>query len=114
MRVKTAVPRHRRIKRLKKATKGFHGGRRRLLRTMKDAIQRSMAQAYRGRKEKKRQYRSLWIIRINAACRERGIRYSDFVARLEKHRIGMDRKALAHLATHDPAGFDAIIAAVRE
>src|SRR5262245_26884697 len=111
MRVKTAVPRHRRIKRLKKATKGFHGGRRRLLRTMKDAHQRSMAQAFRGRKEKKRQYRALWIQRINAACRERGLRYSQLVDRLLKKKIGLDRKALAHLATHDPAGFDAVVAA---
>ena len=114
MRVKTAVPRHRKLKRLKKATKGFHGGRRRLLRTMKDAIQRSMAQAYRGRKEKKRQYRSLWIIRINAACRQRGMKYADLIGRLEKKGIAMDRKALAHLATHDAAGFDAVINAVRE
>lgn len=114
MRVKTAVPRHRRLKRLKKATKGFHGGRRRLRRTMKDAIQRSMAQSFRGRKEKKRQYRSLWIIRINAACRERGLRYGELVARLEKKGVALDRKALAHLATHDPAGFDAVVAAVRE
>ena len=114
MRVKTAVPRHRKLKRLKKATKGFHGGRRRLRRTMKDAIQRSMAQAFRGRKEKKRQYRSLWIIRINAACRMRGMTYAAFIDRLEKKGIVLDRKALAHLATHDAAGFDAVINAVRE
>jgi large subunit ribosomal protein L20 len=114
MRVKTAVPRHRRIKRLKKATRGFHGGRRRLLRTMKDAIQRSMAQAYRGRKEKKRQFRGTWIIRINAACRERGLRYGQLIAGLQRKSIALDRKALAHLAMHDPAGFDAVVQAVRE
>jgi large subunit ribosomal protein L20 len=113
MRVKTAVPRHRKVKRLKKATKGFHGGRRRLLRTMKDAHQRSMAQAYRGRKEKKRQFRGLWIVRINAACRERGLKYGQFVSLLAKKGIEMDRKAIAHLATHDAAGFDALVAAVR-
>jgi large subunit ribosomal protein L20 len=113
MRVKTAVPRHRRIKRLKKATRGFHGGRRRLLRTMKDALQRSMAQAYRGRKEKKRQYRSLWIVRINAACRERGLKYGQFVDLAKKKGIGLDRKALAWLAMNDPAGFDAVVAVVR-
>ena len=114
MRVKTAVPRHRRIKRLKKATRGFHGGRRRLLRTMKDAIQRSMAQAYRGRKEKKRQFRGIWIVRINAACRDRGLKYSQLVAALQKKGVALDRKALAHLAMHDPAGFDAVVNAVRE
>lgn len=114
MRVKTAVPRHRRIKRLKKAAKGFHGGRRRLLRTVKDALQRSMAQGFRGRKEKKRQFRSLWIVRINAACRERGLKYADFIARVQARGIALDRKALAHLATHDPAGFDAVVNAVRE
>jgi large subunit ribosomal protein L20 len=113
MRVKTAVPRHRRIKRLKKATRGFHGGRRRLLRTMKDALQRSMAQAFRGRKEKKRQYRGIWIVRINAACRERGLTYGRLVDGLHKKGITMDRKALAHLATDDPAGFDAVVNAVR-
>ena len=113
MRVKTAVPRHRRIKRLKKATKGFHGGRRRLRRTMKDAIQRSMAQAFRGRKEKKRQYRSLWIVRINAACRERGLTYGRLVDLLKKKGVALDRKALAWLAMNDSAGFDAVVATVR-
>jgi large subunit ribosomal protein L20 len=113
MRVKTAVPRHRRLKRLKKATKGFHGGRRRLRRTMKDAIQRSMAQAYRGRKEKKRQYRSLWIVRINAACRERGLTYGKLVDLLKKKGVALDRKALAWLAMNDSAGFDAVVATVR-
>jgi large subunit ribosomal protein L20 len=113
MRVKTAVPRHRRLKRLKKATKGFHGGRRRLRRTMKDAIQRSMAQAFRGRKEKKRQYRSLWIVRINAACRERGLTYGRLVDLLKKKGVALDRKALAWLAMNDSAGFDAVVATVR-
>jgi large subunit ribosomal protein L20 len=113
MRVKTGVPRHRRIKRLKKAAKGFIGGRRKLLRTMKDAVQRSMAHSFRGRKERKRDFRSLWIVRINAACRSRGLTYSKFVALLESRRIELDRKALAHLATHDPAGFDAVVAAAR-
>ena len=113
MRVKTAVPRHRRIKRLKKAAKGFHAGRRRLLRTMKDAVQRSMAQAYRGRLEKKRQFRSLWIIRVNAACRQRGLTYSALISGLKKKGIVLDRKALAHLALHDPPGFDAVVNAVR-
>jgi len=114
MRVKTAVPRHRRLKRLKKATKGFHGGRRRLRRTMKDALQRSMAQSFRGRKEKKRQFRSMWIIRVNAACRTRGMTYSALMSALKKKGIPLDRKALAHLAMHDPAGFDAVVNAVRE
>lgn len=114
MRVKTSVARHRRIKRLKKDVRGFHGGRRRLLRTMKDALQRSMAQAYRGRKERKRQFRGTWIIRINAACRERGIKYGQMIAGLAKKGIALDRKALAHLAATDPAGFDAVVNAVRE
>ncbi len=114
MRVKTAVPRHRRKKRLLKAAKGFRGARHRLLRTMKDAVQRSMAHAYRGRKERKRDFRSLWIVRINAACRERGLKYSQFIGALEKKGVTMDRKTLAHLATHDPAGFDAVVALVRD
>ena len=114
MRVKTAVPRHRRIKRLKKAAKGFHAGRHRLHRTIKDAVQRSMAQAYRGRKERKRDFRSLWIVRINAACRQRGMKYSELMSALEKKGAGLDRKALAHLAAHDPAGFDAVVQLARE
>jgi len=114
MRVKTAVPRHRRLKRLKKATKGFHGGRRRLRRTMKDALQRSMAQAFRGRKEKKRQFRGIWIVRVNAACRTHGTTYSHLMSDLKKKGIALDRKALAHLAMHDAAGFDAVVNAVRE
>ncbi len=113
MRVKTAVPRHRRIKRIKKAAKGFRGGRHSLLRTAKDAVQRSMSHAYRGRKERKRDFRSLWIIRINAACRERGTTYAQLIGALVRKGVGLDRKALAHLAMHDAAGFDAVVAAVR-
>ena len=81
MRVKTAVPRHRRIKRLKKATKGFHAGRRRLLRTMKDAIQRSMAQSYRGRKERKRQFRGV----PRFLREERGQRDTERIGQLAEH-----------------------------
>jgi large subunit ribosomal protein L20 len=81
---------------------------------VKDAIQRSMAQSYRGRKERKRQFRGMWIVRINAACRERGIKYSQLVSALQKKGVPLDRKALAHLATHDPAGFDAVVNAVRK
>lgn len=114
MRVKTAVPRHRRLKRLKKATKGFHGGRRRLRRTMKDAIQRSMAQAFRGRKEKKRQYRSLWIVRINAACRMRGLRYSALISGLQRANVMLNRQTLAEVAIHDPASFDKIVELVKK
>lgn len=113
MRVKTAVPRHRRIKRLKKAAKGFRGGRSKLLRTAKDAVQRSMAHAYRGRKERKRDFRSLWIVRINAACRSRGTHYAEFIAGLARAGVAMDRKALAHLAMHDAAGFDAVVLTAR-
>ncbi|MHC4925629.1 MAG: 50S ribosomal protein L20 [Planctomycetota bacterium] len=114
MRVKTAVPRHRRIKRLKKAAKGFRGGRRKLLRTVKDAVQRSRAHAYVGRKQRKREFRSLWIMRINAACRMRGMKYSTFMAGITSKGVGLDRKALAHLAMHDSAGFDAVVNLVRE
>jgi large subunit ribosomal protein L20 len=113
MRVKTAVPRHRRIKRLKKAARGFRGGRHTLLKTMKDAVQRSRSQAYMGRKGKKREYRSLWIVRINAACRDRGLKYSTLMAALNARGVELDRKALAHLATHDAAGFDAVVRLVR-
>ncbi|NCY03330.1 MAG: 50S ribosomal protein L20, partial [Planctomycetia bacterium] len=84
MRTKNVVPRLRAKKRLFKRVKGSVGGRRRLLRTAKEAIIRAGVYARRDRRRKKRDFRRLWIVRINAACRERGLRYSQFIAGLEK------------------------------
>ena len=81
---------------------------------MKDAIQRSMAQSYRGRKERKRQFRGMWIVRINAACREHDIAYSRFIAGLKAADVDVDRKILADLAVREPATFGALVATARE
>lgn len=96
--------RQRRNKILKKA-KGYVGGRRKLYRTAAETVLRAGAFAYSGRKQKKRLARSLWIVRINAACRQAGISYSVFMAALKKAGVLLDRKVLAEIAVTDPAGF---------
>jgi large subunit ribosomal protein L20 len=96
--------RQRRKKVLKKA-KGYVGGRRKLYRTAAETVLRAGAFAYRHRKQKKRTSRALWIVRINAACRESGLSYSAFMAALKKTGILLDRKVLAELAMSDPAAF---------
>lgn len=96
-------------RRLFKAVKGARGGRRKLLRTVKSTIIRSRRYAYRDRRTRKRDIRRLWIIRINAACRMRGTRYSVFIRGLSAAGIELNRKMLAHLAVIDPAGFDQIV-----
>jgi large subunit ribosomal protein L20 len=99
-----AKTRQRRKKVLKKA-KGYVGGRHRLYRTAAETVLRAGAFAYRGRKQKKRRARALWIVRINAACRQAGTTYSVFMAGLKKAGIALDRKVLAELAVADPTGF---------
>ena len=99
-----AKTRQRRKKVLKKA-KGYFGGRRKLYRTAKETVLRAGAFAYRDRRQKKRQARGLWIVRINAACRELGLSYSVFMNGLKKAGILLDRKILAELAVHDPGAF---------
>jgi large subunit ribosomal protein L20 len=96
--------RQRRKKVLKKA-KGNFGGRRKLYRTAKETVLRAGAFAYRDRRQKKRLARGLWIIRINAACRELGVSYSVFMNGLRKAGILLDRKILAELAMNDPGAF---------
>jgi large subunit ribosomal protein L20 len=96
--------RQRRKKVLKKA-KGYFGGRRKLYKTAAETVLRAGAFAYRHRKQKKRTARALWIVRINAACREAGLSYSVFMATLKKTGILLDRKVLAELAMSDPAAF---------
>jgi len=96
--------RQRRKKVLKKA-KGYFGGRRKLFRTAKETVLRAGAFAYRHRKQKKRLSRGVWIVRINAACRELGMSYSVFMAGLKKAGVTLDRKVLAELAVADPGAF---------
>ena len=108
MRVKRAVNARKRKKAYFEAAKGFRGGRSRLWRTVKDAVERSMEYNYRDRKVRKREFRRLWITRINAAVRARGMNYSQFIHGLKLAEIEMDRKVLAFLAMEEPALFEKI------
>ncbi len=98
-----------RRKRQRKLTKGFRLGRHNLYKQAKITLIRSRVFAFRDRKAKKREYRSLWIVRINAACRMRGIRYSEFMHGLQLSMIALDRKSLSETAIHDPATFDKLV-----
>ena len=114
MRTTKGAARTRAKRRLYKRAKGYRGGRGNLLRTVKETLIRSGQYAYRDRKTKKRNFRRLWIIRINAACRERGLRYSQFMAGLKAANIELNRKSLSEIAIHDPAGFDQIVEAANK
>lgn len=114
MRTTKGAARNRAKNRLFKKVKGYVGGRRRLLRTAKEALIRAGVYALRDRRVRKRDFRQLWIIRINAAVRERGMRYSEFINGLHKANIALDRKMLAEMAVSDPAGFDQVVAQVRQ
>jgi len=85
--------------------KGFRAGRRRLYRSAREAVERALTFAYRDRKVRKREFRALWIVRINAALRPLGMSYSKFIGGLKKAEINLDRKVLADLAVVDPQGF---------
>ena len=102
--------RKRKHKRVLKAAKGYWGARSRLYRTAKEAVMRANAYAYRDRRVRKREFRALWITRVSAACRARGISYSVFMNRLAKAEIALNRKMLSEIAIADPAGFDALVA----
>jgi large subunit ribosomal protein L20 len=104
----------RRRKRLRKLTKGFRAGRHRLVRQSLVTLIRSRVYAYRDRRVRKREFRKLWIVRINAACRMRGMRYSQLIAGLQRAQVALDRKTLSTLAIEDPATFDKIVELARK
>ncbi len=108
-RVKTGVVRRRRHKKVLKAAKGFFSGRRKHFRKAKEQIEHSMVYAYRDRRQKKRDIRKLWIIRINAACRLNDINYSRFMNGLKLSNIELDRKILADMAMNDNAAFVSLV-----
>jgi large subunit ribosomal protein L20 len=114
MRTTKGAARNKAKKRLFKKAQGYVGGRRRLLRTVKENLVRAGVYAFRDRRNRKRDFRRLWIIRINAAVRAHGLRYSEFVAGLKKAKIELDRKILADLAVVDPEGFDAVVELVKQ
>ena len=109
MRTKKGAARRRAKKRLFKRAKGNRGGRGNLLRTVKETLLRSEQYAFRDRRTRKRDFRRLWIIRINAAVRQRGLRYSEFIHGLVKANVRLDRKPLAEMAVADPGGFDQVV-----
>jgi len=105
MRVKTGIVRHRRHKKLLKQARGFYSGRRKHFRKAKEQLERSLVYAYRDRRQKKRDFRKLWIIRINAAARLNDISYSRFMHGLKLANIKLDRKILADMAMNQPESF---------
>ena len=105
MRVKTGVVRHRRHKRLLKQARGFYSGRRKHFRKAKEQLERSLVYAYRDRRQKKRDFRRLWIVRINAAARLNDLNYSRFMHGLKLANIELDRKILADMAMNSPESF---------
>ena len=104
-RVKRGFTARKRRNKILKAAKGYRGGHSKQLRTARVTVDRAQAYAYRDRRTRKRDFRSLWIVRINAAARENGLSYSKFMSGLKKAGIELDRKVLADMAVHDSAGF---------
>jgi large subunit ribosomal protein L20 len=113
-RVTCAVASRKRRKRVLERAKGFYGARSKQIRTVYDAVDKAMAHAYVGRKQKKRQYRRLWTVRINAACRLNGTTYSRFINGLKKAGIELNRKVLADLAVTEPQEFKALVEKVAQ
>ena len=107
-RIKRGVTAHARHKKILKLAKGYYGARRKVFRVAKQAVTKAAQYAYIGRKQRKRQFRSLWIVRINAAARECGLSYSRFISGLQKATIEVDRKMLADIAVHDKKAFAAL------
>jgi large subunit ribosomal protein L20 len=110
MRIKRGFKARRRRQKVLKLAKGFRGGHSKLFRTAADTVDKALNYAYRDRKQRKRQFRRLWIARINAAARMNDLSYSRFISGLKKADVNLDRKVLAELAISDPPGFAQIAA----
>ncbi len=108
-RANSSVPRHRRHRKVVKQAKGYYGARSRNYKSAIDAVTKAGLYAYRDRRQKKRQFRRLWIVRINAAARLHGMSYSAFIAGLKNKGIELDRKALAYLAVENPDAFAELV-----
>ena len=109
-RVKRGVTSHAKHKKVLQAAKGFYGRRKNTIRIAKQAVEKSMQYAYRDRKNRKRNFRALWVQRINAAVREHGLTYGRFIDGLNKAGIEIDRKILSDMAIHEPQAFAALVA----
>ena len=112
-RVKTGVVRRRRHKKILKMAKGFYSGRRKHFRKAKEAVEHALVYAYRDRRQKKRDFRRLWIVRINAACRLNGTTYSRFMNGLKLAEITLDRKILADMAMNDVEAFASLVVSAK-
>ena len=112
-RANSTVPKHRRHRKIVKLAKGYYGARKSNFRSAKDAVQKAWQYAYRDRRTNKRNFRRLWIIRINAAVRLHGLSYSKFISAMKEKNIELNRKTLAHMAVHDPDGFAEVVNSVK-
>ena len=113
-RIKGGLNARKKHNRVLKLAKGYRGARSKQYRIAKQSVMRALASSYAGRKQKKRQFRQLWIARINAACRMNDISYSRFMYGLKLSDVKLDRKVLADIAVNDPAGFTALVATAKE
>jgi large subunit ribosomal protein L20 len=113
-RVKRGVTAHRRHKKILVMAKGYRGGRHKLFKTANEAVMRALAYAYRHRRERKRDFRRLWIMRINAAARLNGVTYGQFMHGLKQADVALDRKMLAELAVNNPGEFARLATLARE
>jgi large subunit ribosomal protein L20 len=113
LRVKTGIVRRRRHKKILKLAKGFYQRRHSTFKNAQESVKRALANAYVGRKERKRQFRRLWIARINAAVRENGLTYSQFINLLKQKNISLNRKMLSELAINNPESFKVLLDKVR-
>ncbi|TLE16120.1 50S ribosomal protein L20 [Helicobacter apodemus] len=113
-RVKTGVVRRRRHKKILKLARGFYSARHKHFRKAKEQLERSLCYAFRDRKQKKRDFRKLWIVRINAGCRMNAISYSRFMFGLKKAGIALDRKVLADIAMNEPQNFAKIVESAKK
>jgi len=114
MKTKHAAARKTKKKKVLKQAKGYRGKRSKVLRRAKESVRRALAYSYRDRKQKKRTYRGLWIVRINAAVRGRGLSYREFIHRLKENDILLSRDMLAYLASEKPEAFDALVEEVKQ
>lgn len=112
-RANSPIPRHRRHRRIVKQAKGYYGARSRTFKSAREAVIQAGLYAYRDRRQRKRQFRRLWIMRINAAARQHGLSYATFMAGLNRKGISLDRKILAHLAMEEPDAFAALVKSAR-
>lgn len=114
MRVKRGTRRAQKRKKILKQAKGYYGAKSKAFKVAKEAVEKSLSYSYRDRRNRKRDFRRLWIVRINAAARHHGLSYNRLMGGLKKAGCGLDRKILADLAVEDPSGFAALVETARE